>query len=83
VTCSLTGKHGHTIVCVVSFPASSTLLVRVSRGSRIAGLGRGRLIHGSATIRIRELRLVRRGGWRATLVIDGHTFTTRIRMRHA
>jgi hypothetical protein len=83
VTCSLAGRHRHAIVCVVSFPASGPLMVRVSRGAHVAGLGRGRLVHGSATIRFRELRRVRHGAWRATLVIGGRTFTTRIGMSHA
>jgi hypothetical protein len=89
VSCKL-GKH-NVITCKVTFPKKSrdvsSVRVAISRGAALIGLGNSRVRHNRATVKIRELRHVSRGGqWTITLVISrthraATTTTMAVRMK--
>ena len=72
VTCKLL-KHNK-IQCTVTFPKShskkGTLRVSVSRGGHLVALGNGRVVHGRATLTMRELRVRTHGAWDITVVFS-------------
>jgi hypothetical protein len=79
------------ITCKVTFPKKSrdvsSVRVAISRGAALIGLGNSRVRHNRATVKIRELRHVSRGGqWTITLVISrthraATTTTMAVRMK--
>jgi hypothetical protein len=67
-------KHRPRITCTVRLPTAprtATVLLSLTRGGLIAGLGRARLRHGAATITMRELRRIGNGSWQVTPVVAG------------
>jgi len=85
VTCKVKGRH---IRCTVKVKKSTHASVRamLSRGSRIAAIGHGRIRHGRATLTLRTIGRVRRGRARITLVIatsrrSARTITQTVRVR--
>jgi hypothetical protein len=72
VTCKLL-KHNK-IQCTVTFPKShskkGTLRVSISRGGHLVALGNGRVVHGRATLMMRELRTRTHGAWDITVVFS-------------
>jgi hypothetical protein len=65
-------SHKQQLKCNVSFAksakASGTVRVRLSRGGNVAALGHSRLRNGSTTVTMRELRTLKSGVWRITVV---------------
>ncbi len=61
--------------------------VRVSRGGHLVALGHGRVVHGKARLKMRELRTRTRGAWWITVVFSqtvqeaASTQTLPVRMR--
>ncbi len=85
VSCKLKGKKIH---CKVRSASAKTATVRamLSRGSRIAAIGHGRIRHGRASLTLRTVGRVRRGRARITLVIatsrhGATTITQAVRLR--
>lgn len=72
VKCTLE-RHGK-IKCTVTFPKSKkkkgTLRVSVSRGGRLVALGNAKVVHGRATLTMRELRTRTHGAWAITVVFS-------------
>jgi hypothetical protein len=72
VSCVLL-KHNE-IRCTVTFSNShikkGTLRVRVRRAGHLVALGHGQVVHGRATVTMRELRARTRGAWAITVVLS-------------
>jgi hypothetical protein len=93
VSCRLIAQHPRRIACHISFPAiahdrSGDLLVSITRGTRVAAIGHGRLRDGAATVTMRELARLRAGTWTITLVLSHRHHGTRtlavpLSVRHA
>jgi hypothetical protein len=82
VSCRLTSQHPRQISCQVSFPATArdragSLLISITRGNRVAALGRARLRHGSAIVTMHELARMGAGRWTVTLVLSARHHRTR------
>jgi PKD repeat protein len=90
VKCKLE-KHGK-IKCTVSFGKKhgkhpkGRIAAVVTRGGHIVALGQARLVNGTATVTMRELRAWKRGSWDITLVLSQpakaattQTLTVRVR----
>jgi hypothetical protein len=80
VTCKpVSGKHQ--LKCNVSFAKGSKVSgmvhMRLSRGGNVAAMGHSRLHHGSTAVTMRELRSLKSGTWRITVVFtsDHHQRT--------
>jgi hypothetical protein len=72
VSCTLR-KHNK-IKCTVTFPTArdmrGSVAAVITRGGRIVGLGHARLVHGKATLTLRELHARKSGTWQFTLVLS-------------
>ncbi len=86
VSCTLQ-KHSK-IKCTVTFkPAHNTkgkLQVRITRGARVAALGKAKVNRGRVTLTLREIRHLTRGRWTITLVLTRshqRPLTTTLRLR--
>ncbi len=85
VNCHSTGGKHQKLRCNVSFAksanASGTVRMRLSRGGNVAALGHTRLHNGSATVTMGELRSLKSGTWRITLVYRSGHQTRTVTMR--
>ena len=53
-----------------SHSKKGTLRVSISRGGRLVALGNARVVHGRATLTMRELRTRTHGAWAITVVFS-------------
>jgi hypothetical protein len=82
----MNGRHHHkSIRCNVAFAHAAhvqgLVRMRITRGGSVAALGHGRLHNGSTTVTMRELRSLKSGTWRITLVYSSGRTKRTVSMR--